>query len=294
MNRVLIVLVGLLLIVVVMAVTLSQSLVVIQRVARVSSLIGSAQIKPPNSADFIPLKDQSLVLTGTVLQTAPGASVTLNWVDGTRLLVGGDTTMTVLKCQVDQASHAETSLFHLTTGKLMVRVRKLLSGQSKFEIETPTATAGVRGTIFQVQVDAAGQTQVAVLEGQVNLNASGQTLEIKPGFQAIAGKREAEVKPLSAADRAGLAGSPEDLGPYLLLDSPPEGAPIAPGVLTVAGVAEDRARVTVNGVAAHINKLHRFKTDLPIPAGATTFNLRVVAIDERGYKTEMARDLPVK
>ena len=293
MNRAIILLVGLLLIVVVFALVMGQSLLVVQRLARVSSVSGSVQVKTPGGSSFIPLRDQALVTSGAVVQTGPGGSATLNWIDGSRLLVGPATTMTVLKCQVNRDTRAETSLFNLTTGNLLVRVRKLLSGQSKFEIRTPTATAGVRGTIFSVQVSPAGQTQIAVLEGQVNLDAAGQTLSVTPGYRAIASADKAEVQRLSAAERARLEGTPGALGPYVALDQPLAGATVAPGLLEVSGQVEERARLTLNGEPVRDSKLNRFRTTVQVPAGAGSFTLRVVAIDERDYRTEITREVRV-
>jgi len=46
----------------------------------------------------------------------------------------------------------KTTLLDLAQGKLRVHAQKL-KGKSKFEVRTPTAIAGVRGTVFDVSVD---------------------------------------------------------------------------------------------------------------------------------------------
>jgi hypothetical protein len=292
MNRLVYPLISLIVIVVVIAMVMSQSLMVVQRLARATAVSGQVVVHRPGGSGFEPLPENALVAAGAVVQTGPQGAATLNWVDGTRLVVGPDTSMTVLRCQVNRDS-SETSLFRLSAGKLLVRVRKILAGQSKFEISTPTATAGVRGTIFTVQVDAAGQTQVAVLEGKVNLEAGGQGLEVTPGYEAVAGSGSAQVRPLSAAARSSLTASPAALGPYVTLDQPRAGATVAPGRLEVSGQVEPGARLTLNGQAVIPGFRGRFRSAVQVPSGALTFTLRLLATDERNYQTEIARDLTV-
>jgi hypothetical protein len=52
----------------------------------------------------------------------------------------------------DPATGKRTTLIDLAEGKLRVHAQKLKEG-SKFEVRTPTAIAGVRGTVFDVGVD---------------------------------------------------------------------------------------------------------------------------------------------
>ncbi|MFA6600770.1 MAG: FecR family protein [Candidatus Omnitrophota bacterium] len=52
----------------------------------------------------------------------------------------------------DTASGRRVTLLDLAEGKLRVYAKKRKDG-SKFEVRTPTAIAGVRGTVFDVSVD---------------------------------------------------------------------------------------------------------------------------------------------
>jgi hypothetical protein len=68
----------------------------------------------------------------------------------------------------------------LSAGKLWTKVKKLL-GDSKFEVKTPRAVAGVRGTIFRIDADALikgakGRKAdvVRVVEGVVRVNPSAE------------------------------------------------------------------------------------------------------------------------
>jgi hypothetical protein len=225
-------------------------------------------------------------------------------VDGTRIRLGANAIMTVLQCQINRRSDAETSVFKLDAGEILVRVRKLLSGQSKFEIRTPTATAGVRGTIFTVKVGPGGQTQVEVLEGQVQVAASGREVSLAPGTEVDATAQGAQVHQLSPEQQAAWAREKSGLGPSLTVTAPAAGATVPAGTVeikgqveagakvTISGQVEKGAKATVNLQSAHVNGLHRFTATLWAQPGAK-LTVTVVATDWRGYTTTVVREVTV-
>nr|WP_280922145.1 S-layer homology domain-containing protein [Ammoniphilus resinae] len=60
-------------------------------------------------------------------------------------------------------------------GNVVVKVKSLFSSDSKFEIETPTTTAGVRGTLFMVSVQPNGRNGVSVFDGVVGVSRKGSS-----------------------------------------------------------------------------------------------------------------------
>jgi hypothetical protein len=55
------------------------------------------------------------------------------------------------KAETDPVMGDKTTILDLAIGKVMVHVEKL-KGNSRFEVRTPTALTGVRGTTFEVTV----------------------------------------------------------------------------------------------------------------------------------------------
>jgi hypothetical protein len=84
---------------------------------------------------------------------------------------------------------------YLSLGKVWSRVRKKLEGLLKFEIETPSAVAGVRGTQFSVEVLATGYTHVSVWEGRVWVGDRHQELELYERQTASADSLKGLSKP---------------------------------------------------------------------------------------------------
>ena len=294
MRRAVLLIVAGFVILLVLGMTMGQFLSVGQRIAHVSRLAGPVTAKLPRAGDFRPLADGSNVLAGTTVQTGPAGTLTLNWIDGTRIRVGSNTIMTVLKCQINRTTQVETSLFKLDAGEILVRVRKLLSGQSKFEIQTPTATAGVRGTIFSVRVGSNGQTEVEVLEGQVMVDAQGRSLDLAPGTKATATGQRAEIGEVSPEDQAAWGKERAALGPYLEVSSlvpPGPGAAGPAASVEVTGRVEQGAKLTVNGKAVEVNEINRFRTEVTAPTGVERFEVTIVATDNRGYETKVVREV---
>ncbi|MBI4727302.1 FecR domain-containing protein [candidate division TA06 bacterium] len=68
--------------------------------------------------------------------------------------------------------------FKVRTGKVLGCVRKLSSLDSKFIVETPTAVAGIRGTVFAIYVEG-DSTGLDVLMGEVGIRGdSGEEIMV--------------------------------------------------------------------------------------------------------------------
>ncbi len=280
-----------------LAAVMLQSLVVLQRIAYVSDVRGDVKVQRHGSEGFLPLSDGSYVRAGDVVRTGQGSAV-LKWVDGTRVRIASDTTLQVLKCQFNTATDATVSVFKLDVGRVWIRVRKLLSPRSKFEVITPTATAGVRGTVFYVEVDPAGQTKIAVAEGAVAVEGNGQEMLVPSDKMAVVRRAVAGAASLAVADigpeaRAAFEQLRDALGPYLSLRKPRMTTACATdGELVVAGRTEAGVRLTVNGRAVAVDEAGWFRTTVPAKPGQT-LHLTVEAIDEAGYRTVIERDVAV-
>lgn len=262
---------------------MTQSLLVLQRVAAVKEVKGEAWVKPRRQDEFIALAGRQRVQAGDTVKTGKDGEVELYWLDGTRIKVGADTLMTVLKCQINTATKSETSMFKLDVGRLWIRVLKVLSHKSKFEIKTPTATAGVRGTVFSVAVTPDGVTSISVREGQVAVEAEGATGSIAANQMASTNEG---LKPNALpgdsrlwVDHDGVA------GPNLEITSPLETAKYRAGsAVEVRGAAELGGQVAVNGQSVPVGLKGRFKTLLTLPEAKEAV-VEVVATDARGFMT---------
>lgn len=265
-----------------------QSVLILQRVAAVSDVQGDVKIQSARGGAFYPLGETRYVRAGDVVRTADG-TVTLNWVDGTRVKVGAHTTLKVLKCQLNAATDAAVSTFRLDLGEVWVRVRKLLNPRSKFEVVTPTCTAGVRGTLFAVSVGPSGETEVKVFDGKVKVIKGRQTITVEGAHQALATQSDLRLERLSPSDTASRDVVRSVENPFLQVTAPlGDLAPVDGGVIVIKGTAESDVTVLVNGQAASRRPNGHFEAAIPAAIGKqVTFT--VVAIDEEGHRTTITR-----
>lgn len=111
--------------------------------------------------------DQDL-LAGDTLRTNATGNLTIRFADKSLVRMGRNTTMLVKKI-----SSMTDSVLGLTEGAIWARAAR---GGSKVQVDTPAATAAIRGTDWTLRVSGS-QTTLTVLEGSVELsNAQGSVI----------------------------------------------------------------------------------------------------------------------
>ncbi len=287
MRKAAVLLVTVLVVFIFLGILMIQSLVVVQRIATVSEVVPPVWVKTAASDQFKPLSEGAHVLAGNLVKTGDGGQATLNWVDGSRIRLAPATSLKVLKCSLNKNNGAETSLFHLDVGRVWVRILQALGERSKFEIRTPTATAGVRGTVFSLAVDPKGETHVSVYEGTVTLQAAGKTLKAEAGQDAVVGRQaEPSKRTMSKAEAATWAKQTGIIGPRLHVNSPTTTEVAADAeTVTVTGATEPAATVTVNGRPAKLDAENAFHVNLPFAGDQSQLRVVVTARDRRGAET---------
>lgn len=139
-------------------------------VGTVTELEGSASRTPKGATEKVALQVGSAVEVGDTLEVAAEGNLAVTLADQSVIALGEGS-----KLEIDEARFGEqdTVAFsaRLTLGTLWARVTKLVAGSnSKFEVVTERAIAGVRGTIFTVDLVGADQdVEVGVEEGEVEV-----------------------------------------------------------------------------------------------------------------------------
>ncbi len=276
------------------AVTL-QSLLILQRVAAVRDVEGQVAVKARGQDSFEPIADRSRIYAGDTVRTSGDGRLTLEWLDGTRLAVGPNTLLRVLKCQINKANDTETSVFKLDTGSIWIRIIKVLSQKAKFEVATPTATAGVRGTIFAVHVAADGATKVSVLEGQVAVTDGQQSQQVNPKTVATVSDRTTAIHDFDEQEKRTWLEHQNVAEPILRLEAPADGYQAKAGeTVTIAGQSEKGAKVTVDGKPVELKLKQRFSTEIAVPKemAGQKMTVKVEVTDARGHK--LTRQLKIE
>jgi len=88
-------------------------------------------------------------------------------------------------------------------GRVRAEIQKRLGTTPGFQIGTPSAVISVRGTVFDVEVNRAGLTEVDVREGVVQLDSvkgMGESVLIRAGFSSRVGFDSAPESPRPTRD----------------------------------------------------------------------------------------------
>ena len=170
---------------------------------------------------------------GDIINVRENSQVSIELQDTGLLKISARTKFQIPKTEKTSTKTSKITLFF---GGLWVKAKKLAKGES-FEIKTPTATAGVRGTEFGTDFEPAddtsyqaldsmsgdfdsnafesaeGETGVDVSEGEVEaMDDSGNTFAVTPGFSFSAAPDGARVEynPVKVQQRQNKADSTPD------------------------------------------------------------------------------------
>lgn len=264
-----------------------QSVLILQRVAAVRDVEGQVVVKARGHDNFEPIAGKDRIYAGDTVKTSADGQVALEWLDGTRLVIGPDTLLTVLKCHSNKSNDTETSVFKLDAGSIWIRIIKVLSQKSKFEITTPTATAGVRGTIFAVHVALDGETKVSVFEGQVAVTGGDRSQQVNPNTVATVAGEITAIQDFDEQEKLTWLEHQNVAEPVLRIEAPADGYQAKAGErVTIAGQSEKGAKVTVDGKPVELKIKQKFSTDIAVPEkmAGREMAVTVEATDVRGSK----------
>lgn len=230
---------------------LTQSLVIVQRIAKADKVSGLVEVRRSNKGEWKALSQGGLIKTGDVVRAGRDGQAEFKWADGTRWKIMPLTEIVVKKSTYNMVKKADQSQLQLTTGKVFIRIIKALKPASKFEVETPTAVAAVRGTIFSVEVKD-GKTEVAVFKGKVKVSSDGngghEENVITPGVAAVSCSPGELLKENGAAQAADFQKQTTIVQPTLEASV----KTLQDGGFLVSGNTEAGNSLTVNGKKARV------------------------------------------
>ena len=173
-----------------------------------------------------------LLQAPSVIRTGPDGSATLQFADGSRVMVRRDSELQLQTSQKSVLGSSSAVTLSLVRGQVENQVTPMGKNGGRFEIRTPAATAAVRGTWYRVSVD--GQTmRTEVVDGAVQVaNPAGQvTAQSVQGTLAQSGRRP--LAPIALLPAPSLDGLPQTI----------ERLPIAWPITALAGASRYRTQL---------------------------------------------------
>ena len=228
--------------------------------------------------DGAPLREGTPVAEGATITTSANGFVTLQLADGTKVTLPQNGSTRLERLRQFEGTALTDSILRVERGAVDSNVAPDGQGVGRFEVRTPVAVTGVRGTRFRVQASAQG-SRSEVIEGNVRLqphprdSAPGRPVAVATGYGASIGADGvlSEVRPLLPAPQLGApqrAGS----GQWTAAVSP------------VPGAVAYLVQVSRDADGLELTSSTRFdSTDIHFSApGAGTYYVAVRAIDAAG------------
>jgi hypothetical protein len=132
---------------------------------------------------------------GDECKTERGGKAFIRLTDGTQLAMNEETTF-VVRARTER-SRGVIRIFKLMVGEMWMKT----PGARPIEIETPVATAAIKGTEFDIRVLADGASTLTVIEGVVEFGTPFGTCPIPSATQSVGerGKRCTRPAPVDVA-----------------------------------------------------------------------------------------------
>jgi hypothetical protein len=146
--------------------------------AFISSFEGDAQIKKAGTTNWIKAEVKATLEASDSIKTGTNSKISITFFDGSTIEMTSNT-----QIQIKELIKGKTTSIRLQQdiGETLSKVKKLTDTASRYEIETPVAIAGVRGSQMRVTVAPDGTTEVQNLEGKISVTAQGFEVIVPEG-----------------------------------------------------------------------------------------------------------------
>lgn len=170
---------------------------------------GEVTARASDADAFQAIADGATLHAGMTVRTGPGSYAVLTYFEGSTVSLDPNTTLVIEALEAEPDGSTIISMRE-ELGRTWHSVAHLLTAGSRYEVKTPTATATVRGTEFEVgvQADPDGQivSTVETVEGAVATSKAptpqqpqpAQEVLVRPGFEVAVTKDAPLTAPVPA------------------------------------------------------------------------------------------------
>ena len=144
--------------------------------AAILTVISGGVLMRNAGADFAAASDGSVLYVGSTVRTSADARAIITLFEGSTVELEPASDITI----EEATTRGGSTIVELaqSLGRTWHVVTHLTTADSRYEVKTPSATASVRGTAFEVAVDDASTTTVTTTEGRVATADAAATTEV--------------------------------------------------------------------------------------------------------------------
>jgi hypothetical protein len=145
---------------------------------------GMVEFKPAGSKEWLPLNEGMELKSSDRIRSGPDSMSTLRFPDGSEAEMGAVTQIAIFQLSSGQGGEGQIIVLHQYIGKTLFEIQPQDPSNSRFEVESSSASITVVGTIFTVEVTEYQATLVTVGEGAVLLKGQDSVIRVEAGQSA--------------------------------------------------------------------------------------------------------------
>jgi hypothetical protein len=130
-------------------------------------VLGTARVYNKDATRGSPLKKGDSVKNDQEIRVAAQSRIELRFPDGTVMRLSEKSRLKISELAFNNQTQGKTVKVDLNVGKLWANVKRLATPDSSVEVKMSNAVAGVRGTVYRVNVDEDQSVLVKVYDGAV-------------------------------------------------------------------------------------------------------------------------------
>ena len=135
--------------------------------AVVTATQGSARIYSKDSTTGRLLKKGDVLKRENEVKVAEKSRIEIRFPDGTVMRLSEKSHLKMSELSFNKQTESKNVKVDLSVGKLWAKVKRLTTSDSSVEVKTTNAVAGVRGTVYRVNVEEDKSALVKVYDGTV-------------------------------------------------------------------------------------------------------------------------------
>lgn len=171
--------------------------------ASVNQLDGSAQVLASGQKKWHSLKLRDTISGGDEVRTGPKTRLELIMSDYSAVRFADNSHFKIIQVEAGDENKPRNVKVHMAVGRSWTNLSRTIGKKGQFDQSCENAVAGVRGTIYRMNVNADKSALVRVYDGQVSVSGGGKEEERKPvlgqprkvsGPKTISGPRKVSME----------------------------------------------------------------------------------------------------